>query len=133
MQLIDTNVISEFVRPTPNAGVLVWRQACQRTNPKLTISAITLDEIAYGVSRRPTVRLMNWLDSFNRLHHVLPISDAIARRAGEMRAQFESNGLVRSQADMLIAATAQIHGLTLVTRNISDFDGCGIALLNPFR
>jgi toxin FitB len=88
---------------------------------------------AYGVSRRPTVRPMNWLDSLDRLHHVLPISDAIARRAGEMRAQFESNCFARSQADMLIAATAQIHRLTLVTRNINDFDGCGIALLIPFR
>jgi toxin FitB len=64
---------------------------------------------------------------------VFPISENVARRAGEMRAQFESNGLIRSQADMLIAATAQIHGFTLVTRNISDFNGCGIALLNPFN
>ncbi len=133
MQLVDTNVVSEFVRSSPNSGVLAWRQSCQQTSPRLAISAITMDEIAYGISHRPTARLMNWLDSFNRLHEVFPISENIARRAGEMRAQFESNGLIRSQADMLIAATAQIHGFTLVTRNISDFDGCGIALLNPFN
>ena len=49
-----------------------------------------------------------------------------------MRAQLATRGHVRSQADMLIAATAQVHALTLVTRNVRDFDGCGIAVLNPF-
>jgi toxin FitB len=133
MQLVDTNVISEFSRQSPDLNVLAWRQSCQLTAPKLTISAITLDEVAFGISRRPSARLMNWLDSFTHLHEVLPISEAIARRAGEMRAQLDSVGVTRSQADMLIAATAQIHGLTLVTRNVSDFEGCGIAVLNPFR
>jgi predicted nucleic acid-binding protein len=63
---------------------------------------------------------------------VLPVTDAIARRGGEMRAALAARGQVRSQADMLIAATAQVHALTVVTRNVRDFDDCGIALLNPF-
>lgn len=65
-------------------------------------------------------------------HEILPITADIARRAGEMRRDFLKQGITRQPADMLIAATAQIHGLTLVTRNIRDFEGCGIGLLNPF-
>jgi len=63
---------------------------------------------------------------------VLDITPAVARRAGELRAFLQASGQVRTQADMLIAASAQVHGLTLVTRNTRDFDGCGIAVLNPF-
>jgi toxin FitB len=63
---------------------------------------------------------------------VIPVTTEIGRRAGELRAQMEGKGQTRTQADMLLAATAQRHGLTLVTRNTGDFEGCGIALLNPF-
>ena len=63
---------------------------------------------------------------------VLPVTEDIARRAGELRAQMALIGQVRQQPDMLIAATAQVHALTLVTRNVRDFDDCGIAVLNPF-
>ena len=76
---------------------------------------------------------MTWFDQFLLLNTVLPVTDAIARRAGEMRALFTARGIAREQPDMLIAATAQIHALTLVTRNVRDFDGCGIAVLNPFN
>jgi predicted nucleic acid-binding protein len=62
----------------------------------------------------------------------LPITSDIARRAGELRGQLQANGQTRTQADMLIAATAQIHALTIITRNVRDFDGCGIGVLNPF-
>ena len=62
----------------------------------------------------------------------MPVTLEIARRAGELRGAFAARGIVRSQPDMLIAATAQVHALTLVTRNTADFAGCGIPLLNPF-
>jgi toxin FitB len=132
MQLVDTNVISELVKPAPNLGVLQWQASRQALDPVLRVSAITLDELVYGVLRKPTPKLINWLDSFEQTHLILPVTQMIARRAGELRAQLEAKGFKRSQPDMFIAATAQINGLTLITRNVADFDGCGIALLNPF-
>lgn len=75
---------------------------------------------------------MAMFDDFVANNVVLEVTETIGRRAGEMRAVFSQRGQVRSQADMLIAATAQVHALTLVTRNVRDFDGCGIAVLNPF-
>lgn len=133
MQLVDTNVLSELMRPRPDAGVLAWLQGRERVNPRLTISVVTVDEIMFGLSWRPTARLLAWFDAFVLRHEVLPITVNIARRAGELRGQLQARGQTRTQADMLIAATAQIHALTLVTRNVRDFEGCGIGVLNPFE
>jgi predicted nucleic acid-binding protein len=126
--LVDTNVISELIRRQPNAGVMAWADALA----DFSISAVTVDEITYGLSWRPNARVEAWFDSFLRRHPVFPITEAIARRAGELRGAFAARGVVRSQADMMIAATAQVHTLTLVTRNEDDFRGCGIPVLNPF-
>jgi predicted nucleic acid-binding protein len=62
----------------------------------------------------------------------LPITPAIARRCGLWRGEFRRRGLARTQADLLIAATAEDHQLTLATRNTADFEGCGLTLFNPF-
>lgn len=132
MQLIDTNILSELMRAQPDAGVLRWLQTRQGINPRLTISAVTVDEVMFGLSWHPTARLLAWFDGFLLAHQVLPITQDIARRAGELRGQLQAGGQTRTQADMLIAATAQVHALTLVTRNVRDFDGCGIGVLNPF-
>jgi hypothetical protein len=128
MQLSDTNVISELMRPSPDPGVAAWA-ASQRA---LCISVITVDELVFGLRRRGSARLLSWFDSFIEQVQVLDITAPVARRAGEIRALLQGNGQVRTQADMMIAATAQVHGLTLVTRNTRDFDGCGVAVLNPF-
>ncbi len=133
MQLVDTNILSELMRLQPDASVLAWLQGRERVNPRLTISVVTVDEIMFGLSWRPTARLLAWLDAFVLRHEVLPITVDVARRAGELRGQLQGRGQTRTQADMLIAATAQIHALTLVTRNVRDFDGCGIGVLNPFE
>lgn len=132
MQLVDTNVLSELMRQQPDVGVLGWLQGRQQLSPRLTVSVITIDEIAFGMTRRPNARLPEWFDSFLQRHIILPVTTNIARRAGELRAQLQTKGHVRTQADMLIAATAQLHGLAVVTRNLRDFDGCGVAVLNPF-
>ena len=129
MFLSDTNIISELMRPRPDAGVEQWAQG--RHTPFI-ISAITVDEITFGLQRRPHAAKVDWFDEFLRHCTVLPVSEVIARRAGELRAQLSARGQVRHQADMLIAATAQLHVLTLLTRDARDFDGCGIAVLNPF-
>jgi predicted nucleic acid-binding protein len=126
--LVDTNIIGELTRLVPNAGVVQWAGRIDRHS----ISAISVDEAWFGIARRPDVRLHAWMEAYFRRHEVLPVTEIIARRAGEMRGDFSRRGVTRSQADMLIAATAQIHGLTLVTRNVRDFEGCGIGLLNPF-
>jgi hypothetical protein len=126
--LADTNIISELSRPRPNAGVLAWAQHISR----LAISVISVDEIFFGLAWHPNARVRGWMEGFFQRHEVLAIDEGVARRADELRGQFVARGIVRGQADMLIAATAQAHQLTLVTRNTRDFEGCGIGLLNPF-
>lgn len=73
------------------------------------------------------------MNAYFKHHSILKVDAEIAHRAGVMRGSFAQRGIVRDQPDMLIAATAQAHGLTLVTRNSKDFEGCGISLLNPFE
>ena len=132
MQLADTNVVSELMRQAPDRGVTAWMRTVDRSAGFLALSAITVEEIMFGLSRRPNAAKAAWFDRFVANYGALEVSEAIARRAGEMRALLSLRGQVHSQADMLIAATAQVHALTLVTRNVRDFDGCGIAVLNPF-
>ena len=132
MQLADTNIVSELMRKRPDPGVLAWREMVDAMYGHITMSAVTVDEIMYGLARKQDAGLQAWFDGFMSRNQVLTVTQTIACRAGEMRAMFSLRGVVRSQADMLIAATAQGHALTLVTRNVRDFDGCGIARLNPF-
>ncbi len=129
MELVDTNVISELMRARPNRGVLAWSARSQR----FAFSVVSLEEVTFGLALRPSARLERQLTAlFDTFAHVLPITDAIARRSAELRAAQARRGHVRSQADMLIAATAYEHGTLLVTRNVRDFTGCGIRVHNPF-
>ena len=127
--LADTNVLSEFVRPIPNRGVMEWAAGVER----VFVSVISIEEVAFGLSNKPNKKLEEWYRNFfAEAGDKLPITQEIAQRAGAMRGQFRAKGISRSIADMLIAATAQIHNLTLVTRNVRDFEGCPIDVLNPF-
>lgn len=127
--LCDTNIISELSRLKPDPGVLVWSEGIS----EISISVITLEEIRFGLAWKNNERIQRWFEVFLEEHcEVLPVTDGVAGIAGEFRGQLQAKGQTRSQADMLIAATALAHGHTLVTRNIKDFDGCGIRLLNPF-
>lgn len=127
--LCDTNIISELSRLKPNEGVLAWAEQVQ----DIYLSVITVEEIHFGLAWKNNARIRQWFELFLNQHcEVLPITPAIARQAGEWRGLFQARGETRSQADMLISATAAVHGLPLVTRNVKDFEGCGIGLINPF-
>ncbi|MBE9202092.1 type II toxin-antitoxin system VapC family toxin [Nodularia sp. LEGE 06071] len=127
--LCDTNIISELTRPIPNAGVIAW----SGTVTSINLSVITIEEIYYALTAKPNSRIQNWFEIFLISHcKIFPITSEIAKSAGELRGILRTQGKPRSQADILIAATAKIHSMTLVTRNIKDFDGCGISTLNPF-
>jgi toxin FitB len=128
--LIDTNVLSEFVRKRPDPGVLQWAREVRR----VAVSVATLEEVYFGLSWKPNPRVRLWLEGFLDTNcEILPVTPEIAKRSGEIRGQLQARGQTRSTADMIIASTAQEHDLTLVTRNVRDFADCGILLLNPFR
>ena len=127
--LADTNVISEFVKTTPDGQVMRWLESVQL----MAISAITLEEAHFGLAWQPNTRKLALFNALvERLHAVYPITPAIAQRGGVLRGQFQAQGIVRSAPDMLIAATAIEHQLVLATRNVRDFIGCGVQVVNPF-
>jgi predicted nucleic acid-binding protein len=127
--LVDTNIISELARPNPNEGVLSWSAQVTRIH----ISVVTLEELNFGLAWKNNPRISQWLEGFLEMHcTLLPVTPAIARLAGQLRGHLQKQELVRHQADMLIAATAAVHGLPLITRNEKDFTDCGITVINPF-
>ena len=127
--LADINVIIEFVKTTPDGQVMRWLQSVQL----MAISAITLEEAHFGLAWQPNTRKLALFNALvERLHAVYPITPAIAQRGGVLRGQFQAQGIVRSAPDMLIAATAIEHQLVLATRNVRDFIGCGVQVVNPF-
>ena len=127
--LADTNVISELVKRNPDVDVMLWLQTVQL----LAISAVTLEEAHFGLAWQPNTRKLALLNGVvKRLHAVYPITPAIAQRGGALRGQFQAQGITRSAPDMLIAATAIEHQLILATRNVRDFMGCGVQVMNPF-
>ena len=125
--LLDTNVISELVKPRPNAGVTGWLTERAGDEPRLFISALTLAEIYRGALRldrhsRLYARLHTWLTSdlaVRFARRILPFDEQVARTWGEMTAALPK-GIAVANMDSLIAATAQHHGLILITRNVSD-------------
>ncbi|MBB3138652.1 hypothetical protein FHS26_006431 [Rhizobium pisi] len=135
---MDTNVLSELRKVgdgKADANVTKWVGA-QDSND-LFISAITILEIERGIltiQRRDAAqgsRLRGWMDSRVRpefAERVLPIDDAIATRCAHLHIPDR-----RNEADALIAATALVHGLTVVTRNVQDFDDTGVIIVDPWQ
>ncbi|HVH41027.1 MAG TPA: PIN domain-containing protein [Labilithrix sp.] len=130
--LVDTNVVSELARPKPNRHVVDWFGALST----IVMSSISIEELAYGIARARSVersRLVRWFEALLAIPaEIVAVDEKIARAAGDLRAARERAGRPVAQADMLIAATALVTGRTLVTRNTRDFEGCGVALLDPF-
>jgi toxin FitB len=127
--LADTNVLSELVKKTPDVHVMQWLQTVER----MAISAVTIEEAHFGLAWQPNARKLSLFNAIAQsLHAVYPITESIAQRAGILRGQFQAQGTTRSTPDMLIAATAQEHQLIIATRNVRDFLGCGVQVVNPF-
>ena len=132
--LLDTNVLSETTRPQPNKGV----QAFLADLPEAFISVLSIHEIAYGLERLPQgPRRTNLTDAMENLlgtfaATVLAIHAPEARAAGVLRAAAKQEGRIVDTADGLLAGTALVHGLTIVTRNVKDFAGLGVLLRNPW-
>jgi predicted nucleic acid-binding protein len=135
--LLDTNVISELVKPKPDDRVRRWIEETDESILFLTV--LTLGEIRKGVERlrsgRRRGRLESWLqvDLPSRFQdRILPIDSAIADRWGRVSAIAAAKGKPVPVIDGLLAATAIHHNLTLVTRNSSDVSGTGVPTLNPW-
>ena len=128
--LVDTNVVSELMRPRSSPSVIDWAEQ-QET---MSLSVVTLEEILVGISYKPSVRMARWFEEFIEARcELFPVTASIARRSALLRGGLRRGGKQRTQADMLIAATALEHSLALATRNTKDFEGCGIPLVNPFE
>lgn len=135
--LLDTNVISELVRPRPEANVTTWIEGTDES--LLYLSVLTLGEIRRGVAALPQSRrraiLEAWLDKDLRARfneRILAIDQEVADRWGLLTAAARKHGIVLPVIDGLLAATALEHNLTLVTRDIGQIPAMGVMVFNPW-
>jgi hypothetical protein len=136
--LLDTNVISEWVRPQPDRNVIAWTAGLDED--RVFISVISFAEIRRGVEILPNgrrrERLAAWLaeDLPARFEQrILDTDLRVAETWGMLMARGPKIGLTLGSMDAFIAATARAHGLTLATRNIKDFQRLGLSLLDPWQ
>jgi predicted nucleic acid-binding protein len=134
--LLDTNVISEWVRPRPDPRVVAWLAGLDED--RAFLSVVTLGELRQGVERLASGRRRARLDAWLRDEltarfedRVLPIDAAVADKWGTILASRDRAGRPIAAVDGFLAATASIHGLTLVTRNAADFAG-SVDVFNPW-
>ncbi|MCY3812045.1 MAG: PIN domain-containing protein [Gammaproteobacteria bacterium] len=131
MILLDTNVVAELCRRRPDPAVERW--AGSALSP-FGLSVVSVEEVHFGLAWKRNARIEALVDRFLAERcEIFAVTPAVARCAGALRGRFRRTGRTRTQADMLIAATAQVHQLPVATRNVRDFEGCGVALLNPFE
>ena len=138
MILLDTNVISELMRREPSAQVVAWIE--ERPRSRLGITAITQAEVLYGIELLPkgrrkqalltTVQMMFSEDFRGR---IFPFNSDAAYAFAKIFAIRQTQGRRISQLDAQIAAIVQTVGAELATRNVTDFEGCGIKVLSPWR
>lgn len=134
MILLDTVVLSELRKKDPSPQVVAWLTGFRDSD--LFLSVISLGEIERGIEKKRrddpafAASLTRWLEDLLRLYgdRVLPITPAIARRWGSLSARHGHDG-----ADLLIAATALVHGLPVATRNVRHFEPLGVGVVNPFE
>jgi len=132
--LLDTNVVSELRRPKAHAGLIEWFD--DQPAQALFLSIVTVGEIRQGIEQLRSrdakqANLLNrWLGGLAQFYEdrLLFVDGSVADEWGRLRARRSVPVM-----DALIAATARVHGLTLVTRNVRDFANLGVPLLNPFE
>ncbi len=136
--LADTNIPSELTRPNPDASVVAFLERVEKES--VYLSVLTLGEIRKGVASLPDGNrrrlLEEWIQGTLRpwfANRILPVTEAIVDRWGILAAEAKRRGAALPVVDGLIAATALEHDLTLLTRNVSDFSGTGVTILNPWE
>ena len=135
--LLDTNVVSEWVKPEPAPSVVEWLSGVDEEETFLSV--VSLAELRRGVdllgAGRRRQRLEKWLseDLADRFHgRILAIDIAVADAWGRLTARASRAGRTLGTMDGFVAATAAAHGLTLVTRNVRDFERLGVDVFNPW-
>jgi len=133
MYLLDTNIVSELRKPKPHGAVLAWLGALDDT--QLYLSAVTVGEIQAGIEltreqdSAKALEIEAWLEMVSATYNVLPMDAATFRAWAKLMHRKSDTPF----EDAMIAATAEIHGLTVATRNIADFKSFGVPLFNPFE
>ncbi|MCB9689387.1 MAG: type II toxin-antitoxin system VapC family toxin [Alphaproteobacteria bacterium] len=136
MILLDTCVISEVGRSTPDPVVLAWFSSLSEDDVHLSV--LSVGEIQRGIDLLDPgarqERLQRWLDGLvaGFADRILPVDELAARRWGSIGAAAQRMGRSRPPVDALIAATALRHGLAVATRNVGDFEGTGAVIVNPW-
>jgi toxin FitB len=134
--LLDTCVVSEMVKPSPEEKVIGWLK--NTPDERLFLSVITIGEIRRGVSRLPVSKkkslLTNWLNTLLKdyQNRIFSIDLMVAENWGTLQGMAEKKGSLMSSLDSLIAAVAYTNNLVLVTRNESDFAASGLEIVNPW-
>lgn len=136
--LLDTNVLSEVRRPSPDVRVMSWLDSVDEE--RLHLSVITIAELARGIALMPAGRrrsdLAGWLETDLQLrfgHRLIAVDAGSAFAWGRLMADSKQAGRNLSVMDGWIAAIALRHGLAVATRNVRDFDGLGIDIFNPWE
>ena len=135
--LLDTCVISELVKNSPDKNVLDWLRSTPAE--RLYLSVITIGEIRKGLLKLPDSKrkdlLTNWLDSLleDYKNRILTIDLTVAENWGSIQGKAEKEGNSMPSIDGLIAAIAYTHNLAIVTRNVNDFKPSGIPIKNPWK
>lgn len=136
--LIDTCVLSEFIRKKPSTKLTYWMSSKSESN--LYLSVLTLGELQQGISKlddsKRKLSLQSWLDNdiSKRFDgRILSIDRKIMDRWGRLRGEAMQHGKSFPVLDSLLAATAIAHGLTMVTRNVNDVKKTGVSIRNPWE